>query len=583
MNLYLAIDGKKEGPFSFEAVEEKFQSGELKPENLAWKSGFSEWKPLVEICPELLKSPKENLTPPKKVDEDAERVLMENDLEEEPESIASLMGIEASPPSADSPREGRFSALRGTGLCLALMVLSLFLWMNGFSLDFITFGSAITILLAGIAIPLVLLARFKKTFLSFVPQASAACFTRRAPNLGYANVSQWLGRLSLGIGTTAMVAGIGFMFFFYPDVEKLNSFGLPVFWTALLALILCNFSLFLKDSFSPVESQSIEEGPGKVSVGLIRRFLGFTKLSLGFILITLILFFGLGFLGSLVLGLISGFNLDPVFFIHPVSYFVYFGVPSLLLATYQKDFILYVPEAIAAFFSRRKPQLRFVEISRMGGKLAVFGAMLSMPFLPICLLPPGLEDQDWQSNPNGSNIAQVWPKEIWVGDKYDPLTDSWEKPLDADFRQIFEISESVVSARLRFLADSATVIVQINDQLVSEAPSDGQIIDLDVTSFLQKGENLISLKAVAEDRFPGIALKLDWTGNKGNGEALLTDESWKATVGDEEKTATILSFFYWTPYERLIMIGKQFCWTIYVGFLLWAVFKYLQRAFSEKK
>ena len=57
MNLYLAIDGKKEGPFSFEAVEEKFQSGELKPENLAWKSGFSEWKPLVEICPQLLKSP----------------------------------------------------------------------------------------------------------------------------------------------------------------------------------------------------------------------------------------------------------------------------------------------------------------------------------------------------------------------------------------------------------------------------------------------------------------------------------------------------------------------------------------------
>ena len=116
---------------------------------------------------------------------------------------------------------------------------------------------------------------------------------------------------------------------------------------------------------------------------------------------------------------------------------------------------------------------------------------------------------------------------------------------------------------------------------MSEAQSNGQIIDIDVTSFLQKGENLVWFTAVAEDRFP--QLKLDWTDNKGNGEALLTDESWKATVGDEEKTATILSFFYWTPYERLIMIGKQFCWTIYVGFLLWAVFKYLQRAFSEKK
>jgi len=501
---------------------------------------------------------------------------MENNLEEEPESIASLLGMDTPPPSEDSPREGRFSMLRLTGLLLALMVLSLFLLMNGFSLDSITFGSVIAILLVGIAIPLVLLVRFKKTFPGFLTQAFAACFTIRSPNLGYANVSQWLGRLSLGIGTTAMVAGIGFMFF-YPDVEKLNSFGLPAFWTALLAFILCNLSLFLKDSFSPVESQSIEAGSGKVSVGLIRRFLGFTKLSLGFILI--ILFFVLGFLGPLFL--------VPVSFIHLVSYCVYLWVPSLLLATYQKDFILYVPEALAlwdkSIAARRKPQLKFVEISRMGGKLAVFGAMLSIPFSPICQLPRLGGDKDWQSSPNGSNIAKVLPEKIWVDFKYDPLTDSWEMPLDADFRQSFEIPESVVSARLRFLADFATVIVRINDQLVSEAPSDGQIIDLDITSFLQKGENLISLKAVAEDRFPWIALKLDWTDNTGNGGALVTDKSWKATTGDEEETATIFSLFDPTPYERLIMIAKQACWAIYLSFLLWAVFRYLQYAFSEKK
>ena len=88
---------------------------------------------------------------------------MENDLEEEPESIASLMGIEASPPSADSPREGRFSVLRITGLCLALMVLSLVLWLDGSIYGVsITFGSAIAILLAGIAIPLVLLVHDSK-------------------------------------------------------------------------------------------------------------------------------------------------------------------------------------------------------------------------------------------------------------------------------------------------------------------------------------------------------------------------------------------------------------------------------------
>ena len=80
-----------------------------------------------------------------------------------------------------------------------------------------------------------------------------------------------------------------------------------------------------------------------------------------------------------------------------------------------------------------------------------------------------------------------------------------------------------------------------------------------------------------------IALKLDWTDNKGTGGTLVTDESWKATIGDKEETATIYSFGYRTDHERLIMIAKQFCWTIYVGFLLWVLFQYLQRAFSEKK
>ena len=287
------------------------------------------------------------------------------------------------------------------------------------------------------------------------------------------------------------------------------------------------------------------------------------------------MFFGLGFLGSLFLGLISGFNLNPVSFIHLVSYFVYLWVPSLLLATYQKDFILYVPEAIAAFFSRRKPQLKFVEISRMGGKLAVFGAMLSMPFSPICQLP-WLEDQDWQSNPNGSSIAQVWPEMIAL----------WERPesqVDVNFKQSVEIPEQVVSARLRAKSKNMFFKIEMNDQLVCETDADGSLVEREVASFLQKGENLISIKAVAEDRFPRIALKLDWTDNKGNGGALVTDKDWKATIGDKEETATIYSFGYRTDHERLIMIGKQFCWTIYVGFLLWAVFKYLQRAFSEKK
>jgi len=503
---------------------------------------------------------------------------MEKNSEHEPESTASLLGMEASPSSEDSPIEDRFSALRIAGLCLAIFVQLFFLWIHGFSLNSITFDSIITVFFANIAIPLVLIIRFKKTFLSFVSRLPVACFKKPFPTIEYVSVSQWLGSLSLGIGTFALVVGIGFIFFFYPDVEKLNSFGLPAFWLACIMLLFYNYALFLRYSFSPLESESMEDESGQTSVPLIRRIFGFTRLCFGFIFITLVLFYGFTLLGSYVFGLLSD---SPYYtFFSAWYYHVFFWAPSLLLATYQKSFTSYVPEAIAAFFSKRKPNLRFVEISRVGGKIAFGGAILSIAFVPLSVLPRLTGDKDWESDPTTLGSDEIWPEEVFVWKRLQSSTLQ-------DFSQRFEVPEQVRSARLRVKSKNASFKIEMNGQLVCEA-DDGRLVEREVVSFLQKGDNLISLKALALGNKsvmanPRVSLKLEWIDQKGNRATLITDENWKATLGDNEDTTAIYSFPYWSDYERLLSMLKESCLLLYMGLLFLSLFSYLQYAFSEKK
>ena len=110
MKLYVAIDGKKEGPLSFEVVAEKFRSGQLKAENLAWKSGVSEWKPLIEICPELLETPEEQEQPKK------EEEVAEKRAEPEKKAVDSAPATET--PSSASGMTA--SGLAGTAKMFAL-------------------------------------------------------------------------------------------------------------------------------------------------------------------------------------------------------------------------------------------------------------------------------------------------------------------------------------------------------------------------------------------------------------------------------------------------------------------------------
>jgi len=395
MNLYLAIDGKKEGPFSFEAIEEKFQSGELKPENLAWKSGFSEWKPLVEICPQLLKSPKENLTPPKKVDEDAERVLMENDLEEEPESIASLMGIEVPPPAMDSSQQGKFSALRVLGLLSAFCFLVFFLFLLGISQNEITVGTMVWVIAVSLVPSLFLLIRFGKDILSYVPASVANCFSNHSRNLRHAEISACLGHLTLGIGLLALVTGTVLAIFSFPDPEKMKTLAIPAFWGALLAMILCLFSLFQKHAFKLPQFPNLNQKVDMELQGLGIRCFTFAKLSLGLILITIIWIFGIHGIFE-IFGELAG--ISPFLFFHVDALCTLFFVPSLLLATFPDDFFRYSSKAIGAFFRKQKPNPDFVEISRVGGKFALYGAILVLSFYPICRWPRIVTNKDWYTD-----------------------------------------------------------------------------------------------------------------------------------------------------------------------------------------
>ena len=63
MKLHVVINGEQQGPFTFEEVAEKFRSGQLQATDLAWENGMSEWRPVSEICPQLLGVPQGAIPP----------------------------------------------------------------------------------------------------------------------------------------------------------------------------------------------------------------------------------------------------------------------------------------------------------------------------------------------------------------------------------------------------------------------------------------------------------------------------------------------------------------------------------------
>ena len=83
---------------------------------------------------------------------------------------------------------------------------------------------------------------------------------------------------------------------------------------------------------------------------------------------------------------------------HTTNGFIYLWVVGLLLATFQKDFIAYVPAVIATFYSKSKESSRVAEISRVGGIYAFCGCLLSTTFAPIGALHRNLVSYNSQIN-----------------------------------------------------------------------------------------------------------------------------------------------------------------------------------------
>jgi len=243
--------------------------------------------------------------------------------------------------------------------------------------------------------PLFLLIRFGKDFLSYVPAAMANCFSNRSSNLKHAEISATLGNLTLGIGLLALVVGTVFAIFSFPDPVKMKTLAIPAFWVALLAMTLCLFSLFQKHTFKLPQFPDLNEKVDMEQEGLGRRCLAFAKLSLGLILITIIWFFGIHGIFE-ILGEL--FGISPLLFFHVDALCIVFFVPSLLLATFPDNFFRYSTKAIAAFFRKQKSNSDFVEISRVGGKIALYGAILVLSFYPICWWPRIVSMKDWHTD-----------------------------------------------------------------------------------------------------------------------------------------------------------------------------------------
>lgn len=51
MQIFIAINDEKAGPFTPFQVEERLRSGELKEDQLGWYHGLEEWRPLRELAP----------------------------------------------------------------------------------------------------------------------------------------------------------------------------------------------------------------------------------------------------------------------------------------------------------------------------------------------------------------------------------------------------------------------------------------------------------------------------------------------------------------------------------------------------
>ncbi len=114
----------------------------------------------------------------------------------------------------------------------------------------------------------------------------------------------------------------------------------------------------------------------------------------------------------------------------------------------------------------------------------------------------------------------------WIWDE-----DVREAGSEVSLTRAFELPGRVVSARLRAVADFASLDLRLNGEPLARTPAYGSLLDEDVSVYLTKGKNRISLAACSEAKAPAVALRLDWVLAGERRGALFTDGEWRATTG----------------------------------------------------
>ncbi|MGE4551003.1 MAG: hypothetical protein AAEJ57_06400, partial [Opitutales bacterium] len=123
-----------------------------------------------------------------------------------------------------------------------------------------------------------------------------------------------------------------------------------------------------------------------------------------------------------------------------------------------------------------------------------------------------------------SSLSAAAPEWIWV-------KDGRKDKVWAEFTQTFEAPSQIVSARLQAIADFSSLRIRINDKPVGQSTAYGPLIDQEVSQYLLKGENLITLNAVSVGSAPAVALQLDLVDAKGKTKSLVTDKKWESAIG----------------------------------------------------
>lgn len=114
--------------------------------------------------------------------------------------------------------------------------------------------------------------------------------------------------------------------------------------------------------------------------------------------------------------------------------------------------------------------------------------------------------------------------------------------VSAVFQKSFSIKQTVTSAVLRGVAESAGVDVSLNDSRLAEIEAYDPLLQLDLTDRLRIGDHKFVVRAQSVLGPAAFFLQLDLTLSDGSRQSIVTDATWQVTSGESKEDATAVSF-----------------------------------------